>query len=90
MINALIFQGISQLILAGVNIFSQWEATPWQNYLIFVLVVVLITSIAIVFDHVLPSLDVVAAVWNFLGTIVIVVCLSVKAAQGRHSITYAL
>ncbi|KAE9400455.1 amino acid transporter, partial [Gymnopus androsaceus JB14] len=82
--------GISQLILAGVNIFSQWEATPWQNYLIFVLVVVLITSIAIVFDHVLPSLDVVAAVWNFLGTIVIVVCLSVKAAQGRHSVTYAL
>ncbi|KAJ4482131.1 amino acid transporter [Lentinula aciculospora] len=83
--------GTSQLILAGTNIYlPQWEATAWQTYLIFVLVVILTTTVAIVFDHWLPFLDIIAATWNLVGILVIVICLSVKASAGRHSAKYAL
>ncbi|GAW05710.1 amino acid transporter [Lentinula edodes] len=83
--------GTSQLVLAGANIYlPQWEATAWQTYLIFALVVLLTTAVAIVFDHSLPFLDSIAAAWNLLGIIIIVVSLSVKASAGRHSAKYAL
>ncbi|KAJ3822854.1 amino acid transporter [Lentinula raphanica] len=83
--------GTSQLILAGINIYlPQWVATAWQTYLIFMLVVIITTAIAIFFDHLLPFLDSVAATWNLLGILIIVICLSVKAASGRHSAKYAL
>ncbi|KAJ4468961.1 amino acid/polyamine transporter I [Lentinula lateritia] len=75
--------GTSQLVLAGANIYlPQWEATAWQTYLIFALVVLLTTAVAIVFDHSLPFLDV--------SSLIIVVSLSVKASAGRHSAKYAL
>ncbi|KAJ3997570.1 amino acid transporter [Lentinula boryana] len=76
--------GTSQLILAGINIYlPQWVATAWQTYLIFVLVVLVTTTVAIFFDHSLPFLDSIAATWNLLGIII-------KAASGRHSAKYAL
>ncbi|KAJ3895466.1 amino acid transporter [Lentinula edodes] len=83
--------GTSQLVLAGANIYlPQWEATAWQTYLIFALVVLLTTAVAIVFDHSLPFLDVSSLSYTRMIFSVIVVSLSVKASAGRDSAKYAL
>ncbi|KAG2039413.1 amino acid transporter [Suillus americanus] len=42
------------------------------------------------FNKHLPTIDIICACWTGLGIIVILICLSIKAAAGRHSIAFAL
>ncbi|THU94216.1 amino acid transporter [Dendrothele bispora CBS 962.96] len=106
--------GTAQLLVAGVGIFqTEWEATTWQTYLIFLAVLFFSTGIGIFCNKILPTLDVkqnllyptsasldlltlsftaqiLSAYWTLLGTLVICICLSAKAAVGRRSASFAL
>ncbi|KAL4071524.1 amino acid/polyamine transporter I [Scleroderma yunnanense] len=80
--------GTAQLVVAGAGVYyPEWTVTPWQTYVIFLGV----TAIALVFclflnTH-LPTIDIICACWTCL---VILVCLSVKAAAGRRSVSFVL
>ncbi|KAF9529855.1 amino acid transporter [Crepidotus variabilis] len=83
--------GTAQILVAGINIFQQtWDAQPWQTYLVFVGVTVFSTLVGVLFNKLLPTIDIICAAWTALGVIVILVCLSVKAAAGRHPASFAL
>ncbi|KAF9074339.1 amino acid transporter [Rhodocollybia butyracea] len=83
--------GTAQLLVAGVEIFHpEWVATTWETYLIFLAVLFTSMGIGILFNGLLPLLDIISACWTLLGTLVILVCLSTKAAVGRHSAAFAL
>ncbi|KAH6879363.1 amino acid transporter [Coprinopsis sp. MPI-PUGE-AT-0042] len=83
--------GTTQILIAGINIYyPEWVSKAWQTYLIFVAITVFATIIGIQFNSFLPTLDILSAVWTFLGIIVILICLSVKAAAGRRSAAFAL
>ncbi|KAJ8522147.1 hypothetical protein ONZ45_g1222 [Pleurotus djamor] len=83
--------GVSQFLIAGVTIFHpEWVATPWQTYIIFLVFTFVVSAICIVFNKALPTLDLLSAYWTILGIFVILVCLSVKAASGRRSVSFAL
>ncbi|KAF8994919.1 amino acid transporter [Cyathus striatus] len=83
--------GTTQILIAGINIFHpEWVATTWQTYLIFLGVTAFATAVGIFFNRLLPSIDILSACWTFLGIIIILICLSVKAAAGRRSASFAL
>uniref|UniRef100_A0A8H8CJW4 Amino acid transporter n=1 Tax=Psilocybe cubensis TaxID=181762 RepID=A0A8H8CJW4_PSICU len=83
--------GTAQILVAGIGIFHpEWEPQAWQTYLVFLGVAVVATLVGIFFNSFLPTLDIICACWTALGVIVILVCLSVKAASGRHSANFAL
>ncbi|EKM75395.1 hypothetical protein AGABI1DRAFT_109464, partial [Agaricus bisporus var. burnettii JB137-S8] len=82
---------LSQLLVAGVGIYHpEWIATTWQTYLIFLAVTAFATGFGIFFNELLPLADVLSAVWTLLGMIVMLICLSVKAASGRRPASFAL
>ncbi|KAG7087785.1 hypothetical protein E1B28_013726 [Marasmius oreades] len=82
--------GTTQLLIAGINTFhSEWVATTWQTYLMLVGVTFVFTGIGIVFNSLLPKIDVLSAYWTLFGTIVTMICLSVKAGAGRRSAAFA-
>ncbi|KAJ7896973.1 amino acid transporter [Mycena leptocephala] len=81
--------GTAQLIVAGAGIYlPDWVVKPWHT------VSSKFTAVAVIFciffNHILPTIDVISAYWTLLGVIVILVCVSVKAAAGRHSAAFAL
>ncbi|KIK66419.1 hypothetical protein GYMLUDRAFT_38209 [Collybiopsis luxurians FD-317 M1] len=83
--------GTGQLLVAGVGIFHpEWVATAWQTYLIFLAVLFISTAIGVFLNEFLPLIDIISACWTLLGTIVILVCLSAKAAVGRRPAAFAL
>ncbi|KAF9450506.1 amino acid transporter [Macrolepiota fuliginosa MF-IS2] len=83
--------GTGQLVVAGAGIYHpEWVATPWQTYLIFLAVTAFATGFGIFFNNLLPTVDILSAVWTLLGMIVMLICLSIKAAAGRHSASFAL
>ncbi|KAG7087804.1 hypothetical protein E1B28_013745 [Marasmius oreades] len=83
--------GTSQLLVAGISIYHpEWVATQWQTYLILLGITLLCTSVGMYFNDVLPTLDILSAYWTLLGVIILLICLSVKAAVGRHSASNAL
>ncbi|KAJ7582515.1 amino acid transporter [Mycena floridula] len=83
--------GTAQLVTAGVGILHEdWTPTTWQTYLIFVAVTAVASVFCIFFNDLLPTIDIISACWTLLGVIVILVCLSVKAATGRRSASFAL
>ncbi|KAF5380325.1 hypothetical protein D9757_007967 [Collybiopsis confluens] len=83
--------GTGQLLVAGVSIFHpEWVATTWQTYLIFLAVLFFSTAIGIFFSELLPLIDIISACWTLLGTLIILICVSAKAAVGRHSAAFAL
>ncbi|TFK36093.1 amino acid transporter [Crucibulum laeve] len=83
--------GTGQLLIAGIGIFRpEWVATPWQTYLIFLGITAIACGIGIFGNDYLPMIDILSACWTFLGIIVILICLSAKAAVGRHSAAFAL
>ncbi|KAL0574081.1 hypothetical protein V5O48_007866 [Marasmius crinis-equi] len=57
--------------------------------LLLVAITFVFTGIGIFFNGALPSIDIASAVWIFLGTVVTMVCLSVKAGVGRRSASFA-
>ncbi|KAI0318741.1 amino acid/polyamine transporter I [Amylostereum chailletii] len=80
--------GTGQLIVAGAGIYHpEWVAKPWQTYLIFLAVTTVSSVTCIFFDPLLPVIDILCAVFTGL---VILICLSAKAAVGRHSAAFAL
>jgi amino acid transporter len=58
--------------------------------LIFYALCILVFFICSFGDKLLPYVDAVAAVWNFITIIALLIALSVRAKQGRHSASYAL
>ncbi|XP_006455729.1 hypothetical protein AGABI2DRAFT_187912 [Agaricus bisporus var. bisporus H97] len=83
--------GTAQLLVAGVGIYyPEWIATTWQTYLMFLAVTAFATGFGIFFNELLPLADVLSAVWTLLGMIVMLICLSVKAASGRRPASFAL
>ncbi|KAF8970649.1 amino acid transporter [Flammula alnicola] len=83
--------GTAQLLVAGVGIFHpQWIPTAWQTYLVFMGVSITSTLIGIFMNSLLPMIDIICACWTALGVVVMLVCLSAKAAAGRRSAAFAL
>ncbi|KAJ6554339.1 amino acid transporter [Mycena capillaripes] len=83
--------GTSQLIVAGAGIYlPDWVVKPWHTYLIFLAVTAVTVIFCVFFNPILPTIDIISAYWTLLGVIVILVCVSVKAAAGRHSAAFAL
>ncbi|KAI6042375.1 amino acid transporter [Pisolithus marmoratus] len=83
--------GTAQLVVAGVGIYHpNWVATPWQTYVIFLGVTAVALVFCLFFNKYLPIIDVICACWTALGIVVILVCLSVKAAAGRRPVSFAL
>jgi amino acid transporter len=83
--------GFASLIAATVSIYNPaWEASDWELLLIFYALCILVFLICSLGDKLLPYVDAVAAVWNFVTIIALLVALSVRAKQGRHSASYAL
>jgi len=81
--------GTAQILVAGVGIFHpEWDPTVWQTYLVFFAVASVSTLIGIFGNGILPLIDIICACWTALGVIIILVCLSVKAASGRHSAAF--
>ncbi|KAG2145448.1 amino acid transporter [Suillus bovinus] len=94
--------GTAQLIVAGAGIYHpEWTATAWQTCkaspisvtildLIFLGVTAVACLFCLFFNKHLPVIDIICACWTGLGIIVILICVSIKAAAGRHSISFAL
>ncbi|CAG5147232.1 uncharacterized protein ALTATR162_LOCUS2004 [Alternaria atra] len=83
--------GFASLIAATVSIYNpSWVASDWELLLIFYALCVLVFLVCSFGDKLLPYVDSVAAVWNFVTIIALLVALSVRAQQGRHSPSYAL
>ncbi|KAJ7161161.1 amino acid transporter [Mycena filopes] len=83
--------GTAQLIVAGAGIYlPDWIAKPWQTYVIFLAVTAVTVMFCVFFNPILPTLDIISAYWTLFGVFVILVCVSVKAAAGRHSAVFAL
>ncbi|KAI4930666.1 uncharacterized protein J4E92_004498 [Alternaria infectoria] len=83
--------GFASLIAATVSIYNpEWVASDWELLLIFYALCVLVFLVCSLGDKLLPYVDSVAAVWNFITIIALLVALSVRAQQGRHSASYAL
>lgn len=83
--------GFASLIAATVSIYNpEWVASSWELLLIFYAVCVLVFLICSFGDTMLPYVDAVAAVWNFVAIIAILIAVSVRAKEGRHSASYAL
>lgn len=83
--------GFASLIAATVSIYNpEWMASDWELLLIFYSLCVLVFLICSLGDKLLPYVDSVAAVWNFVTIITLLIALSVRAQQGRHSTSYAL
>ncbi|KIY52496.1 amino acid transporter [Fistulina hepatica ATCC 64428] len=79
--------GTAQIIVAGVQIYHpDWEPEAWKTYLIFLAVIAVTSFFCLFLNDILPTLDILSAYWLLL---VIMICLSVKAAAGRHSAAYA-
>ncbi|KAG2359843.1 amino acid transporter [Suillus spraguei] len=89
--------GTAELVVAGAGIYlPDWIATTSIRFsdLILDLIFLGVTAVAclfcLFFNRHLPAIDIICACWTGLGIIVILICLSVKAAAGRHSISFAL
>ncbi|KAJ7258104.1 amino acid/polyamine transporter I [Mycena haematopus] len=83
--------GTAQLIVAGAGIYlPEWVVKSWQTYLIFLAVTAVTVIFCVFFNPILPTIDIISAYWTLLGVIVILVCVAVKAAAGRHSAAFAL
>lgn len=83
--------GFASLIAATVSIYNpEWMASSWELLLIFYALCIVVFLICSFGDKLLPYVDAVAAVWNFVTIIAILVAVSVRAKQGRHNASYAL
>lgn len=75
--------GFASLIAATVSIYNpSWVASDWELLLIFYALCVLVFLVCSFGDKLLPYVDSVAAVWNFVTIIALLVALSVRAQQG--------
>jgi amino acid transporter len=83
--------GFASLVAATVSIYKpDWMASSWELLLIFYAICMLVFLICALGDKLLPYVDTAAAMWNFVTIIAILVAVSVRAKQGRHSASYAL
>ncbi|KJA24898.1 hypothetical protein HYPSUDRAFT_453535 [Hypholoma sublateritium FD-334 SS-4] len=82
--------GSAQILVAGVGIYHpEWVPTAWQTYLVFMAVAVFATLVGVFLNKHLPTIDIICACWTALGVIIMMICLSVKAAAGRHTASFA-
>ncbi|KIM37903.1 hypothetical protein M413DRAFT_421183 [Hebeloma cylindrosporum] len=83
--------GTAQILVAGIGIFHpDWIPAPWQTYMVFLGITVVSTLVGVLFNSFLPTIDIICACWTALGVMVMLVCISAKAASGRHSAAFAL
>ncbi|KAH7357510.1 amino acid/polyamine transporter I [Pyrenochaeta sp. MPI-SDFR-AT-0127] len=83
--------GFASLIAATVAIYNpDWTASSWEILLIFYAICISVFIICSAGDRLLPYVDAAAGVWNFVTIIAIMIAVSIRAKQGRHSASYAL
>lgn len=83
--------GIASLIAATVSIYwEDWLAKDWELLLILYGQCLLTFVICAVGDRLLSYVDIIAAIWNFITIIVVLVSLSATAKEGKHSASVAL
>lgn len=66
------------------------DASPWQLLLLFYALCLLTLFICAVGDALLPYVDAVAAVWNLVTIVVVLVAVAATARAGRHPASAAL
>lgn len=83
--------GFASLLAATISIYDpDFTATTWQLLLIFYALLVVTFFICGFGDRLLPYVDMVAAVFNALTILVVLLAVSTTAKAGRHSPAYAL
>lgn len=79
--------GFASLIAATVALYRpDFAPPPWQLLLIFYAVCGVTFCVVAYGNRVLPLVDTVCAVFTAISIVVTLVCLSVKAGVGRHSV----
>lgn len=83
--------GFASLIAATVSIYDpEWVASSWELLLIFYAVCIVVLLICAFGDDFLPYVDTIAAIWNLIVIISILIAVSVRANDHRHPASYAL
>lgn len=83
--------GFASLIAATVAIYEpSWNASAWELLLVFFALCLVTFAICAAGDSLLPYVDTVAAAWNLLTILVVLICLAATAKTGRHSAGFAL
>ncbi|KAF8575569.1 amino acid transporter [Ramaria rubella] len=83
--------GVALFIVAAAGIYHpEWEAQPYQVLLIFWAVTLLTMSVCLFGNKFLPMIDTICAWWTGASILIILISVSARARQGRHSASYAL
>lgn len=83
--------GMASLIAATVALFHpDYVMDPWQLLLIFYAVCLSTFLVAAFCNDFLPTIDTLCAVFTLVSIVVTLICLSVKADVGRHSVADTL
>ncbi|KAJ5106898.1 hypothetical protein N7456_003573 [Penicillium angulare] len=83
--------GFASLISAAISIYHpEFVAEPWQLLLIFYGICLAAFLVCSFGNRYLPILDTICAIFTLVTILVTLICLSVKANAGRHSIADTL
>ncbi|KAJ6780810.1 hypothetical protein PWT90_04576 [Aphanocladium album] len=84
--------GFASLIAATVCLYQpSWsDASAWQLLLVFYALCLLTFLICAVGNALLPYVDGIAAVWNLVTILAVLIVLAATAHSGRHSASFAL
>ncbi|KAF8513845.1 amino acid/polyamine transporter I [Hysterangium stoloniferum] len=83
--------GVALFIVAAAGIYHpDWEVVPYQVLLIFWAVTLFTMSVCMFGNTYLPMIDTICAWWTGASIFIILIALSAKAGQGRHSAGFAL
>ncbi|CAI6088946.1 unnamed protein product [Clonostachys chloroleuca] len=83
--------GFATMITATISIYQpQWVAKADETLFIFFGICILVFIICSLADRVLPLVDALAAVWNLVTIIAILLAVSIAAKTPRHTVSQAL
>ena len=83
--------GFASLLSATISMYHpNWNANSWQLLLIFYGVCLGSLFICTFANKYLPQVDIACATWTALTILVILIALSIRAEEGRHSISWTL
>ncbi|KAF5021259.1 hypothetical protein F66182_6657 [Fusarium sp. NRRL 66182] len=83
--------GFASLLAGGVAIFlPDYEWQPWKLVLVFWGLCIVTFLIVAFGNKFLPTVDTFCAAFTAITIFIVCVCLSTKAEEGRHSVSYTL
>lgn len=86
--------GTTLFFVGCINVFTDdagngiWQATAWQQYLVFLAITLLCNAVSSLGNRWLPILDTAAIFWTFAGVFAIIITILVMAKGGRRSADY--